>query len=79
MYKCKHCNGKGVTEDFTKLIDAKTGIPWHKTKICVFCLGEGEYDWIENIRGKDRRNAGSIIQKHWSTVWCEDEEEDEQY
>jgi len=67
--KCKHCNGVGDTIEFSELIDVKTNKVWQRTRLCLHCLGKGELDWIENITGVDRSNAGHLIQTHWSTVW----------
>jgi hypothetical protein len=66
---CKHCNGKGVTEEYTELVDVKSKKVWQKTKLCLYCLGKGEIDWIENIVGVDYSNSGNLIQTHPSTIW----------
>jgi len=68
-YICKHCNGKGETKEFTELLDVKTKKVWQRTKLCLYCLGKGKLDWIENITGVDRSNAGHLIQTHPSTKW----------
>ncbi len=67
--KCKHCDGKGVTKEYTMLHDVKTRDFWQKTRLCLHCLGDGELDWIEAITGKDRSNAGNLIGSHPTTVW----------
>ena len=70
--KCKHCNGRGVTKKYTNLQETKSGKIWQKTKLCLYCFGDGELDWIEEIVGKNRINAGHEIQIHHSTVWIGD-------
>jgi hypothetical protein len=66
---CKHCNGKGVTKEYTELVDIKTKHIWQRTKLCLHCLGKGKLDWIENIVGVDMSNVGLQIQIHPSTKW----------
>jgi len=74
-YKCKHCKGKGETEGYTKLYETKSNVVWQKTKLCLHCLGTGEFNWIENIVGKNRNDAGHLVQIHHSTIWDFEEEE----
>ena len=66
-YICKHCNGKGETEEYTELRDVNNHEIWQKTKLCIKCLGKGKLDWIENATGVDYSKAGDIILKHPST------------
>lgn len=53
-YKCKNCNGTGridVEPEESKHIN----ITFSDTTVwntCPVCWGEGELDWIENIKGK---------------------------
>jgi DnaJ-class molecular chaperone len=75
-YTCKHCNGKGETEKYTELIEVRSQTVWQRTKLCLYCMGKGELDWIENIRGVDRTNAGHLVQIHPSTRWGAIEEDE---
>ena len=65
---CKHCGGKGETDNYTKLRTVEDNEIWVSTKICMKCFGDGWFDWIELIRGKDLTKAGFKIQEHHSTI-----------
>ena len=59
-YKCDKCDGKGYIDAPSQLetievshLGAKSWFPGRtNTLSCSKCHGEGELDWVENIRGK---------------------------
>jgi len=61
-YKCDKCDGKGYIEDTIQIetieifnFDQKILFPGNsKAESCPKCLGVGELDWVEYIKGKKR-------------------------
>ncbi len=49
---CDKCRGTGSIK--VKRDPTKSG-PYRPTMICLKCLGEGKFDWIENIIGVKTR------------------------
>jgi len=65
-YKCDKCDGTGIEQQYICNCDREEGTPLiepcrnHK---CPKCLGAGELDWIENIKGKRKP-------KHLTSTWA---------
>lgn len=59
-YKCNKCDGKGYLEESFEVetieihhMGSNIKMPGRSNvKTCPKCRGEGELDWIENIKGK---------------------------
>lgn len=56
---CENCNGLGFLLNDFRI--SKNNNKFHK--ICPKCLGDGSFDWIENIVGKKDYRPGSPLSK----------------